>query len=274
MVPEGSVEVYRRLAHLGQTVHHIGRQVHERDPWLRHWALLIRHVDDFASPESTLELEENSLTVTSQTHVESEEAAVLLGDQCLPPLRLDSLEHGVRRVRGLLIREIESGRQVAQQTARENGDVETRRLGAAIWPGQRSGFADNGVESALGVGRAAGELVFLPELEEPVGHQRSLGVEGLALDPERPWIGRVDRLAAIRERKRKAEERPDRLRRGGDVLIAHRLLRAELPDGRGGRCPSDSQAPTPARSSPNRNATGGAPDRAGPKWTSGSGRTA
>src|SRR2546421_11617042 len=149
-----------------------------------------------------------------------------------------------------------------------------RRLGAAIWPGQRSRFADNGVEGALGVGRAAGELVSLPKLEEPVGHQRSLAVEELALDPERPWIGRVDRLARVRERKRKAEERSDRLRRGGDVLIAHRLLRAELPDGREGRCPSGSQAPTPVRSSPNRNATRGALDRAGPGWTSRSGRTA
>src|SRR5471032_1402862 len=122
---------------------------------------------------------------------------VALGDQRRSARRIDQLQHRILCQRRIAV-EIETRREAIEHTAREDGDVDVRRLHAARRPRHPARLHGREMRLALGVGRGTAEAfearverqvtpvvgmvvaamaVGLPDLEQPVGDQYALGVE-------------------------------------------------------------------------------------------------
>ena len=149
---------------------------------------------------------------------------------------------GVARVVG----EIDPRIKVHQHAAREHREGDVRRLQRVAAARHRAGLDRHHPEAALAVGRdppEAAEIrverlvvlavlgmvvaaggVGLPQLDHRVRHRRAVAVEHPPLDRD-ALARRVapGQIAPFRPVEPEMKERPDRLRRGRDQLLGHRL---------------------------------------------------
>src|SRR5579872_4679328 len=134
---------------------------------------------------ATSEREERRLVLALEVDLEAQRAlrrprhqerAVLLGNEP---------EHGVGAVRLRLVGEVDARQRLLEQPAREDGDVEVRRLDTAVRGRRRLGLAHDDRVGAVLVGARARPLLAVPELEEALRprHRGAVAVEDNALDP-------------------------------------------------------------------------------------------
>src|SRR3954447_1843855 len=95
------------------------------------------------TPDQTAsEGEEDGLTVALEPDVEAVAAlAVGAREQRVPSRRGDGGQNGIGGVRLLLVGEVDPRDAAVEQTAREDGDVEVRRLEGAVGGGHAVGLA-------------------------------------------------------------------------------------------------------------------------------------
>src|SRR3712207_3714738 len=104
------------------------------------------------------DIEEYGLPVALQIDVKSEGAVELAGDQRRAQRWiLDRGEHGVCRVSLLLVGEVDPRDELPEQPAREDRDVDVRRLGSAIGAGDGAWLDCQELVTAVDVRRAAAE---------------------------------------------------------------------------------------------------------------------
>src|SRR5690606_26316029 len=163
--------------------------------------------------------EENGLTLSLQSNVESVAVAVGLGEQRAPPLRRHLAQYRVGLVGGRLVGEVHAGDHPIEQATGEDRDREVGGLGPAPWcRAARRLDGEQGVLSFL-VRRCPGEAAVtgrrdLPGLDECIGHWLAGTVGDLAADPDRAWRPLGHGVRPGRPGKADGEERSDGLRRG------------------------------------------------------------
>jgi len=191
-----------------------------------------------------LQVEEDGLPVALHVDVEPEQAvAARNGDQRVPAVRRDDLEHRVGRVRGALVGEVDPGHRPVEHAPGEHRHVDVRGLGPAVAERERSGLERDDLERAVVVGlapaeaaerqvavhdRAAGVVgvrepavrVRLPGLDQAVGDRGAGAVVQPAEDRDRAGRVRRDDVGAFRPRQPHREVGSDGLRRGKQLTHA------------------------------------------------------
>src|SRR5438270_5278871 len=76
----------------------------------------------------SLGIEKDGFGFALEPDVETEDTAVLARDQGRAPARIDLLQDRVGGVGGLLVREVDPGDEMAEESASVNGEVQVGRL--------------------------------------------------------------------------------------------------------------------------------------------------
>src|SRR3712207_3180506 len=117
-------------------------------------------------------IEEHGLLLTLQIDVKTEGAVEWVGDQRRAQLRvLDRREHRVGRVGLLLVGEVDPCDDLPEQPAREDRDVDVRRLGPIVGAGDGTWLDGQELVTAVDVRRAApkaGEALLERQLLPPI----------------------------------------------------------------------------------------------------------